>query len=51
MLQSMGSQRVGHDCVAEQQKLLRQQASQAVRVAPPGSFPGNYTQHLSIKLL
>ena len=51
MLQSMGSQRVGHDCVAEQQKLLRQQASQAVRVAPPGSFPGNYMQHLSIELL
>ena len=51
MLQSMGSQRVRKDCVTEQQKLLRQQASQAVRVAPLGSFPGNYTQDLSIKLL
>ena len=51
MLQSMGLQRVGHDYVTEQQKFLRQQASQAVSVAPPGSFPRNYTQHLCIKLL
>ena len=29
--------------------LQRQHAARAARVVPPSSFPGNYTQHLSIK--